>query len=87
MDRILGQWIGWFLIESRVARTRRYLEIAFVALAQLGADHALGPRHVLDGALDGDDAFHVETADVAQTAPRIKKKQQRTRRVQRLRIR
>ena len=48
-----------------------YLEVALVALAQFGTDHGLGSGHVVDGSLDGYDAFHVETADVTQTAIKL----------------
>ena len=55
-----GRWI--------VCSYSHCLEVALVALAQFGADLALGSRHVVQRALDGDDPLHVETAHVAQAA-------------------
>lgn len=47
---------------------RHLLEIILVARLQLLADHLLGPRHVLDRALDRDDALKVEAVDVVDAA-------------------
>lgn len=46
------------------------LQIVFVALAQFTGDHGLGFAHIIDRALDRDDALEIETIDVVDTADR-----------------
>lgn len=44
------------------------LQIVFVALAQFTGDHGLGFAHVVDRALNRNDALEIETIDVVDTA-------------------
>jgi len=44
------------------------LKIVFIALTQLAGDHGLSLAHVLNGALNSDDALKIEAIDVIDTA-------------------
>lgn len=44
------------------------MQIVLVALSQFAGDHGLGLAHVLDGTLDGDDAFQVKAVYVINAA-------------------
>lgn len=44
------------------------LQIILIALAQLARDHGLGLAHVVDRALNRDDALQVETVNVVNAA-------------------
>lgn len=44
------------------------LQIVFVALAQLAGDHGLGFAHIINRALNCDDALEIEAIDVVDTA-------------------
>lgn len=50
------------------ALRRHRLQVVLVALAQFGADLVLGTRHILDQALDRDDALQIEAVDVVDRA-------------------
>lgn len=44
------------------------MQIVFVALAQLAGDHGLGFAHIIDRALNCDDALEIEAIDIVDTA-------------------